>query len=111
MTRIEEGTFYQWKNKNGGMVVSDDKRLKELEEENFRLKRMLADLSLDHSILKDVISKKRLWPYQQRELTELIVKEYDLPVSWACNLTKLPHSQYYYQSKKDDTEMIDALQD
>jgi putative transposase len=38
---IAEGTFYQWKNKYGGMVVSDVKRLKELEEENFRLKRML----------------------------------------------------------------------
>jgi len=59
---IAEGTFYQWKNKYGGMVVSDVKRLKELEEENFRLKRMFADLSLDHSVLKDVISKKGWGP-------------------------------------------------
>lgn len=59
---IAEGTFYQWKNKYGGMVVSDVKRLKELEEENLRLKRMFADLSLDHSVLDDVISKKGLGP-------------------------------------------------
>lgn len=59
---IAEGTFYQWKNKDGGMVVSDVKRLKELEEENFRFKRMFADLSLDHSVLKDVISKKGWGP-------------------------------------------------
>jgi putative transposase len=59
---IAEGTFYQWKNKYGGMIVSDVKRLKGLEEENFRLKRMFADLSLDHSVLKDVISKKGWGP-------------------------------------------------
>lgn len=45
-----------------GMMVSDVKRLKELEEENIRLKRMFAELSLDHCILKDVISKKGWGP-------------------------------------------------
>lgn len=55
---IAEGTFYLWRNKYGGLMVSDVKRLKELEEENIRLKRMFAELSLDHCILKDVISKK-----------------------------------------------------
>ena len=59
---IAEGTFYQWRNKYGGMMVSDVKRLKELEEENIRLKRMFAELSLDHCILKDVISKKGWGP-------------------------------------------------
>ncbi|WP_394342708.1 IS3 family transposase [Sandaracinomonas limnophila] len=108
---IAEGTFYQWKNKYGGMVVSDVKRLKELEEENFRLKRMFAELSLDHSVLKDVISKKGWGPAKQRELTQQIVEEYEIPVSRACKLTKLPRSQYYYQSKKDDTEVIEVLQD
>lgn len=44
---IAEGTFYQWKNKYGGMVVSDVKRLKELEEENFRLKRVQTPYYLD----------------------------------------------------------------
>ena len=59
---IAGGTFYQWKNKYGGMLVSDVRRLKELEQENFRLKRMFADLSLDHLVLKDVISKKGWGP-------------------------------------------------
>jgi putative transposase len=55
---IAEGTYYTWKSKYGGMEVADLKRLKELEEENRRLKQMYADLSLDHKILKDVIEKK-----------------------------------------------------
>jgi putative transposase len=54
---ISEQTFYRWKSKFGGMDVSEAKRLKQLEEENRRLKEMVADLSLDNKILKDVISK------------------------------------------------------
>ena len=55
---ISRATFYNWKSKYGGMEASDVKRLKELEEENVRLKKMFAELSLDHSILKEVITKK-----------------------------------------------------
>lgn len=54
---ISEQTFYRWKSKFGGMDVNEAKRLKQLEEENRRLKEMVADLSLDNKILKDVISK------------------------------------------------------
>ncbi|BAL00353.1 putative transposase orfA for insertion sequence element [Oscillibacter valericigenes Sjm18-20] len=54
---ITEHTFYRWKSKYGGMDVSEAKRLKQLEEENRRLKEMVADLSLDNKILKDVLSK------------------------------------------------------
>lgn len=55
---INRNTFYNWKKKYGGMETQDLKRLKELEEENRRLKQMYADLSLDHRILKDIIEKK-----------------------------------------------------
>ena len=54
---ISDATYYNWKTKYGGMVASDVKRLKGLEEENRRLKRMYAELSLDHKILKDIIEK------------------------------------------------------
>lgn len=54
---ISEQTFYRWKSKYGGMDVNEAKRLKQLEEENRRLKEMVADLSLDNKILKDVLSK------------------------------------------------------
>jgi len=59
---ISKATLYRWKSKYGGMESSDVKRLKDLEEENSRLKRMYAELSLDHTILKDVISKKGWGP-------------------------------------------------
>lgn len=55
---VSEQSIYRWKAKYGGMEVSDAKRLRELEEENRRLKRMVADLSLDKQMLQDVISKK-----------------------------------------------------
>lgn len=55
---VSEATYYNWKNKYGGMEASDVKHLKELEEENRRLKAMYADLSLDHRILKDIVEKK-----------------------------------------------------
>jgi len=55
---IAQSTYYKWKSKYGGLDESQLRRLKELEEENRRLKRMFADLSLDHMILKDIIEKK-----------------------------------------------------
>lgn len=55
---ITQTTFYRWKAKFGGMDVSDAKKLRGLETENARLKRMIADLMLDNQILKDVNSKK-----------------------------------------------------
>ena len=55
---ISEPTYYNWKSKYGGMTVSDAQRLKALEQENNRLKRLLADAHLDISALKDVVQRK-----------------------------------------------------
>ena len=55
---ISEATFYNWKSKYGGMEAADVKRLKDLEEENSRLKKMYADLAMDNAILKDLFTKK-----------------------------------------------------
>lgn len=55
---ISDATYYNWKAKYGGMEASDIKRLKDLEDENRRLKSMFAELSLGHRILKDIIEKK-----------------------------------------------------
>ena len=55
---ISEATFYNWKSKFGGMDVSEAKRLKGLEGENAKLKRLLADAMLDNAALKDLLSKK-----------------------------------------------------
>ena len=55
---VSEATYYNWKSKYGGMEASDIKRLKELEDENRRLKQMYAELCLDNRILKDIVEKK-----------------------------------------------------
>jgi len=55
---ISQPTFYKWKAKFGGMEVSEAKRLKALEDENARLKKLLAEAMLDNAILKDISSKK-----------------------------------------------------
>ena len=55
---ISQATFYNWRRKYGGLEVSEAKRLKQLEEENRRLKQIVADQQLDISALKDVLSKK-----------------------------------------------------
>jgi putative transposase len=55
---ISDATYYNWKSKYGGMEASDLKRMKNLEAENSRLKRMYADLALENTAMKDLISKK-----------------------------------------------------
>jgi putative transposase len=55
---ISSATFYKWKAKYGGLDVSDARRLKALEDENAKLKKLVADLSLDNAMLKDIASKK-----------------------------------------------------
>lgn len=54
---ISEQTFYRWKSKYGGMEVNDARKLRQLEEENKRLKELVADLTLDNKVLKDIVSK------------------------------------------------------
>lgn len=55
---ISNATFYKWKSKYGGMELQEIKRLRQLEEENSKLKRMFANLSLEHEALKDLVAKK-----------------------------------------------------
>ena len=55
---IAEATFYNWRKKYGGLMPSEMKRLKQLDEENVKLKKLVADLSLDKAMLQDVIKRK-----------------------------------------------------
>ena len=55
---ISEATYFRWKQRYGGLMPSELKRLRQLEEENARLKRLVADLSLDKEMLQDVIKRK-----------------------------------------------------
>ena len=55
---ISDATFYNWRKRYAGLMPSEVKRLRQLEEENARLKRIVADLNLDKAMLQDVLSKK-----------------------------------------------------
>jgi putative transposase len=55
---VSEATFYKWKAKFGGLDVSEARRLRQLEDENTRLKKLLADAMLDNAVLKDIAAKK-----------------------------------------------------
>jgi len=58
LLEISEQTYYRWRREYGGMDVTQARKLKEVEKENARLKRLVADLSLDNAILKEVLGKK-----------------------------------------------------
>jgi transposase-like protein len=58
MLEISEQTYYRWRREYGGMDVIQAKKLREVEKENTRLKKLVADLSLDNAILKEVLGKK-----------------------------------------------------
>jgi putative transposase len=55
---VSKATFFKWRSKYGGATISDVKRLRELEAENSKLKRMYADLALENAAIKDVLNRK-----------------------------------------------------
>src|SRR5690606_9108921 len=63
---ISNATYYNWKAKYGGMDTSELKRMRELEEENAKLKKMFADVSLQNQAMKELVAKKR-WGQQRQE--------------------------------------------
>ena len=65
---IHKATFFNWKKKYGGLEVNELKRIKDLEQENSRLKKMYADLSLDYEIVKEVLKKSGYPPVNKKHL-------------------------------------------
>lgn len=80
--------------------------MKELEEEN--RKQMYADLALDNRILREVIEKNSI-PEIKKQIAVEIVEEYELSIARACKLMEIHRSYYYYQEKRDDTEVEEAI--
>lgn len=81
---ISDATYYNWKAKYGGMEASDIKRMKDLKDENRRLKQMFADLSLENRTLKDVIEKKALNAADKRLLVQYLIQQFILSIRAAC---------------------------
>ncbi|MBO1587285.1 IS3 family transposase [Yersinia pseudotuberculosis] len=108
---ISEATFYNWKKKFGGMGVTELRRLRQLEDENQRLKRLVADLSLDKEMLQDVIRKKFLRPLQKRDAVEYLLAAYRIGVRRGCRLMMQSRTVYNYRSHRDDRAITQRIRE
>ncbi|HSR07505.1 MAG TPA: IS3 family transposase [Bryobacteraceae bacterium] len=98
---VSEATIYTWKSKYGGMDVSEAQRLKRLEDENRRLKQLVADLSLDKEALKGIGAKKRLELAGLRTDVAFAMAQYEMSERQACKLVDLDRSSYRYEPRPD----------
>lgn len=103
---ISEGTFYSWKSKYGGLDVSEAQRLKALDDENRRLKHLVADLSLDKEMLKAVIRKKRLELAGLRMDVALVREQFHVSERRACKLLGMDRSTYRYEPRPDHNALL-----
>ena len=102
---VSKATFFNWKKKFGGMGVSELRRLRQLEEENAQLKKLVADLSLDRQILKDVI-KKVLRPKVKKKLIIFIMAAYQVAIRRACAVLPMHRSVFYYKQHKREEALL-----
>lgn len=105
-------TFYAWKRKYGGMEVNEAKRLKALEEENRRLKAMVADLSLDNQMLKAVNGKNMVRPAAKREAVAWLREEFGVSERRACRVVGEQRStQRYRPTERARPELKAAIRE
>ncbi|WP_156340071.1 IS3 family transposase [Sphingomonas sp. Leaf17] len=109
---MSSATYYAWKAKFGGLEVSDAKRLRALEEENARLKRLLADTMLDNAGLKDLLSKKLVTPAAKREAVAHLQTALGMSERRACAVVGADRkSMRYRSSRADDGDLRSRLRE
>ena len=96
---ISPATIHRWKSKYGGMTLSELKRLKALEEENARLKRIVAQQVIDIEILKEINSKKMVSPLARRSVVKYLVKRDRCSQRRACLVLGIPRSPVRYTAR------------
>ncbi|WP_156170746.1 IS3 family transposase [Croceicoccus naphthovorans] len=99
---VSEATIYNWKSKYGGLEVSEARRLRELESENAKLKRLLADTMLDNVALKDLLGKKVLTPAAMREAVAHLRACHGMSERRACRVIDADRKSVRYRSTRDD---------
>ncbi|HEX2230113.1 MAG TPA: IS3 family transposase [Candidatus Binatia bacterium] len=105
---ISSTTLYRWKAKFGGMTGSEASRLRQLEHENVRLKRLLADTLLDNAALKDLLKKKLLSTAAWFEAARQVIASYGFSQRRACRLLDLDRSSLRYRSVRSDDAALRA---
>jgi putative transposase len=109
---ISEATLYNWKAKYGGMDVSDAKRLRSLEEENRKLKKLLAESMLDQAALKELLTKKMVGPVAKREAVAHLLNVLQISERRACILVAADRKMIRYRSRRPaDVELRARLRD
>lgn len=107
---VSQGAMYQWKSKYYGMEVSQLKKLKEMESELSQYKKIAAELTLQNSVLKDVIEKKAIGPAEKQEPVDYSREAHGISLRQACILFSLHFSVYYYKPKPNEDHLVrDAL--
>ncbi|MGY4749290.1 IS3 family transposase [Pannonibacter sp. Q-1] len=105
---ISDATFYNWRKRYGGMTPSEVKRMRQLEDENNRLKKIVADLTLDKAMLQDVLFKKALKPVRRRRLVDEVRQDWKVSIRRACACLRSDPSLYHYKSKRGDQAALKA---
>ncbi|WP_155773509.1 IS3 family transposase [Rhizobium leguminosarum] len=109
---ISEATFYNWKAKYGGMEVSEAKRLKALEDENARLKKLLAEQMLDAAALRELLGKKMVGPAAQRDAVTHLKAVMGLSERRACQIISADRKMIRYRSSRPpEVELRTKLRD
>ncbi|WP_090600240.1 IS3 family transposase [Pelagibacterium luteolum] len=107
---VSNASIYKWKAKYGGMDVSEAKRLKSLEDENAKLKKLLADAMLDNSALKDLLGKKVVAPAARRKAVAYLRETFEMSERRACTVLGCCRMTMRYQgSRTDDIDLRDRM--
>ncbi|QZO02090.1 IS3 family transposase [Chenggangzhangella methanolivorans] len=102
---VSSATFYKWKAKFGGLDVSEARRLKGLEDENGRLKRMLADAMLDNAALKDLLGKV-VTPAARREAVAYLAEAFEMSERRACRVVGADRMSVRYEGTRGDDTVL-----
>jgi putative transposase len=108
---MSNASFYKWRARYGGMDASMVSQMKAMEEENRRLKRMYADLSMQTDLLKEALGKKVTGPSQRREMAENAVARRGASIALACRSYGVSETFYRYGPKlrAENEEIADLL--
>src|SRR5580700_3258286 len=98
---ISEQTFYRWKAKYAGLEVDQVRQRAQLQEENLRLKQLVAELTLDKTMLQEVLSKKMVKPSRRGPVVERLVGSFQVSERRACRMLCVPRATYRYRSCLD----------
>ena len=108
---VSEATFYTWKKKYADLGVSELRKLKQVEDENARLRRIVADLTLDKQILQGS-AKKTLKAAKRRELAAWMQERFKISVQRSCRLALLRRSVWYARSTaRDQSALCQRIRD